>query len=210
MFNDFNILNFSNLINEKCNNVQIKTFKKGQTITEYLYKYHQICILLEGSAELIRYDLNGGRTIIGNFSTNEVFGSALYPKNTNNQLEVIAKKNCTVQFFDYAALLEDCKKDHEFFEQLSFDMINLVLSSVSKLNLRIESLSNKTIREKLLSYFNLLSSQKLSKHFSIPFSYTDLADYLSIDRSALMRELKLLQDEGFIERDGSKITLLFE
>ena len=68
MFNDFNILNFSNLINEKCNNVQIKTFKKGQTITEYLYKYHQICILLEGSAELIRYDLNGGRTIIGNFS----------------------------------------------------------------------------------------------------------------------------------------------
>ena len=33
-------------------------------------------------------------------------------------------------------------------------------------------------------------------------SYTTLAEYLSVDRSAMMRELKNLADEGIIERDG--------
>ena len=61
----------------------------------------------------------------------------------------------------------------------------------------------------MLTYFNLLSTRKLSKTFTLPFSLTDLADFLSVDRSAMMRELKLLIDEGFVEKNGSKITLLY-
>ena len=49
----------------------------------------------------------------------------------------------------------------------------------------------------------------MSKSFRIPFSLTDLADYLSVDRSAMMRELKILKDEGFIEKSGNKIKLLY-
>ena len=74
--------------------------------------------------------------------------------------------------------------------------------------MRIELLSKRSIREKILSYFNLLSIQKYSKSFTLPFSLTDLADYLCVDRSAMMREMKLLKEEGFIEKIGNKITLL--
>ena len=75
--------------------------------------------------------------------------------------------------------------------------------------MRIELLSKKTIRDKLVSYFKILSENTFSKTFTLPLSLTDLADYLSIDRSAMMRELKTLKDEGFINKTGkNKITLL--
>lgn len=86
----------------------------------------------------------------------------------------------------------------------------LIINNVVNLNTKIELLSKKNIRDKLLSYFDLLASQKLSKSFILPLSLTDLADYLSIDRSAMMRELSHLKDEGFIEKNGRKIKLLYE
>ena len=67
----------------------------------------------------------------------------------------------------------------------------------------------RNIREKILTYFDMLSKRSVRKSFTLPYSYTDLADYLSIDRSAMMRELKLLIDEGFVKKSGSKITLLY-
>ena len=76
--------------------------------------------------------------------------------------------------------------------------------------MRIELLTKRSIRDKLIGYFTMLSTRNLSKSFSLPFSLTDLADYLSVDRSAMMRELKLLKEEGFIEKNGNKITLLYK
>ena len=59
-------------------------------------------------------------------------------------------------------------------------------------------------------YFNILSTRNLNKSFNLSFSLTDLADYLSIDRSAMMREIKSLKEEGFIEKNKNKITLLYK
>ena len=84
------------------------------------------------------------------------------------------------------------------------------MSQVVELNTRIELLTKKNIRDKLLSYFDILSNKQLSKRFSLPLSLTDLADYLSVDRSAMMRELSHLIEEGFIDKKGKKITLLYE
>ena len=84
------------------------------------------------------------------------------------------------------------------------------MDTVVSLNTRVELLTKKNIRDKLLSYFELLSTQSLSKSFFLPFSLTDLADYLSVDRSAMMRELSHLKEEGFIEKKGNRITLLYE
>ena len=89
-------------------------------------------------------------------------------------------------------------------------MKNILLKKIVSLNLRIELLSKRTIREKLLGYFNSISTRNHSKTFKLPISLTDLADYLSVDRSAMMRELKLLKEEGFIEKNGNKITLLYK
>ena len=76
--------------------------------------------------------------------------------------------------------------------------------------MRIELLTKRSTRDKLIGYFTMLSTRNLNKTFSLPFSLTDLADYLSVDRSAMMRELKLLKEEGFIQKSGNKITLLYK
>ena len=89
-------------------------------------------------------------------------------------------------------------------------MPELILSKVTDLNMCVELLTKRSTRDKLLGYFSLLSTRTLSKTFSLPFSLTDLADYLSVDRSAMMREMKLLKDDNLIEKNGNKITLLYK
>ena len=202
--------NFLKSLDSNCYKVTKRSFSKGDTVTTYIEKRNQLCVLLKGEAELIRYDFNGNKTIIGQFTDNSVFGEVLYPANTNNELFVMAKTNCEVLFFKYNDLWEKCKSNCSFHKEFSEQINRLITSQVVELNTRIELLTKRNIRDKLLSYFNILSSKKLSKTFSVPFSYTDLADYLSIDRSAMMREISYLQEEGFIDKKGKKITLLYE
>lgn len=87
-----NIETFLQDFTNTCKSVQKKTFKKNQTITTYIEKRNQICILLSGEADLVRYDMNGNKTIIEHFTKNDIFGEALYIVTTNNELSVEAKK----------------------------------------------------------------------------------------------------------------------
>ena len=79
---------------------------------------------------------------------------------------------------------------------------------MAEMNLRTELLATRSIREKLLSYFTSLQNEKGSKTFEIPFSLTDLADYLVVDRSAMMREISKMKEEKVIEKKGKTFTLL--
>lgn len=195
---------------QNCKSIQRKTFKKGHTITTYIEKRNQICILLSGEADLVRYDLNGDKTIIEHFTKNDIFGEAFYIVTTNNELSVEAKKNCDILFFSYDNIHQKCRNNCKFHQTLSENFSSLILEKIMLLNTRVEILTKRSIREKLRGYFNILSTRNLSKTFALPFSLTDLADYLSVDRSAMMRELKSLKDEGFIKKTGNKITLLYK
>lgn len=193
----------------KCIKAQKKIFPSGSVITTYMEKRKQICILLSGKAELIRYDLKGNKDIIEHFSPNDVFGEVFHNVNTNNELFVQAIKDCEVLIFLYDDLRVKCKQNCSFHTTLVSTILELVLNNTISQNTRIEILSKRSIREKLLSYFNILSSKNFSKNIVLPFSLTSLADYLSVDRSAMMREIKNLIDEGFISKSGNKIKLLY-
>jgi CRP-like cAMP-binding protein len=206
---NFNKEKFIEGLRSKCSKAKIKSFVKDETITTYIEKRNQLCIILDGEADLIRYDFNGNQTIIGHFTKHDIFGEIFYPANTNNELFVVAKKNTEVIFLLYEDILTKCKRTCAFHEELYSSLIEIVLNSVIELNTRIEVLSKRSIRDKLLSYFELLNSKTLSKTITLPFSLTDLADYLCIDRSAMMRELGHLKEDGFIKKRGNKITLLY-
>jgi CRP-like cAMP-binding protein len=193
-----------------CSKIQKKHFRKKEIITTYIQKRNQICILVDGKADLIRYDLNGNMDIVDRFNSNDIFGEAFYPVHTNNELSVVANSDCNVFFFVYDDIYTKCKSNCKFHSTLSSSILELVLKNSVHQNTRIEVLSKRTIREKLLTYFSILSSTDFSKSFMLPFSLTNLADYLSVDRSAMMRELKNLVDEGFISRNGNKIKLLYK
>ena len=87
-------------------------------------------------------------------------------------------------------------------------MIQILSRRIYKQNERIEVLTKRTIRDKLLEYFHTLAKKNSSKTIYLPFTYTDLADYLSIDRAAMMREIKYLKDDGIIYASGKMIRLI--
>lgn len=207
---NFDIEQFIKKFENSCHRVQKKTFSKNEVITSYIKKRNQFCILVSGNADLVRYDLNGNRTIVEHFSKNDVFGEVFYTITTNNELLVEAHEKCEVLFYIYDDIHNKCRNTCKFHQELSEDLPELILSKVTDLNMRIELLTKRSIRDKLIGYFTMLSTRNLSKTFTLPFSLTDLADYLSIDRSAMMRELKLLKEEGFIEKNNNKITLLYK
>lgn len=194
----------------KCKKSQTKEFKKGEIITSYIAKRKQLCLLLSGSADLIRYDLNGNRTIVEHYVQNSIFGEIFYTVTTNNELFVEAQKKCTVIFFDYEYLQNRCTQNCSYHNQTLQTLPNLFLNEINSLNTRIEILSKRTIRDKILTYFSILSSKLMSTSFVLPFSLTDFADYLSVDRSAMMREISYLKKDGIIEKSGNRITLLYK
>ena len=205
-------MNFSETIkniSSNCLKMQRKTFKKGSVITTYIEKRKQICILISGKADLIRYDLNGNKDIIESFNTNDIFGEAFYPVNTNHELFVLAINDCEVITFLYDDIHEKCKSNCKYHSILVSSILDLVLEQAINQSTRIEILSKRTIRDKLLTYFSILSSKSFDRTITLPISLTSLADYLSVDRSAMSRELKYLIDEGFISKKGNTIKLLY-
>lgn len=209
MSTDLNINEFLDDFSANCMNVQKKYFRKNQVITTFIQKRNQICILLSGEADLVRYDLNGGKSIIEHYVEHDIFGEALYTVSINNELSIEAKKNCEVFFFSYDNIFQKCKNNCKFHHRLADNFLKIIGKKVANLNTRIEVLTKRTTREKLLEYFSILSTKSMSRTILLPFSLTDLADYLSVDRSAMMREIKNLKDEGFIVKNKNKITLLY-
>lgn len=204
---DFNIKEFTKQLQNSCTKIQIKKVEKNNTITTYIKNRNQIYILASGKADLIKYDVNGNKTIIETLNENDIFGEVFFPITSNNELFVVAKENCEVISFTFDDIIKKCSRTCKFHEMLKTSLLNLIINKIVTQNIRIELLTKRSIREKLKSYFSSLSNNFSIKTFSIPISYTDLADYLSIDRSAMMRELKALQDDNIILRKGNKITL---
>ena len=84
------------------------------------------------------------------------------------------------------------------------NMVRLMADKAQALSRRVDVLSRRSIREKLLCYFRQLSQQAESRTFTLPFSLSTLADYIATDRSAMMRELKRLREEGSVYRSEER------
>ena len=189
----------------KCFEARKLTFKKDRTIVTNIINVKLIGIMLSGTANMERYDYNGNRSIIEKLLPNSVFGEVFF--RLGNDISVIATSDCEVLFIEYENIIKKCKKGCLYHNILTNNMLKLLSQKIVELNERVEILSKRSIRDKLLSYFELLASSNPKRSFLLPFTYTDLADYLSVDRSAMMRELKNLKEEGFIQTNGKKITI---
>lgn len=181
-----------------------KTYKKNETITTYISNRAHLFIMLSGQADLEHYDSAGSLSVIEHIGPNDIFGDQFHSFSSSNELTVVAKRRCTVLAFDYNELLmrlsdKDCK---EIFSLL----FSLMSEKIALLNNRTALLTKKTIREKLLAYFN--DRTRTRNTLLLSCSYTDLAEYLSVDRSAMMREITHLVDDGIIIKKGREITLL--
>ena len=77
-----------------------------------------------------------------------------------------------------------------------------------KLVQKIGHISKRSTREKLISFLSDEAKKRNSSDFTIPFNRQQLADFLSVDRSAMSKELCKLRDEGLLEFDKNSFRLL--
>ena len=87
-------------------------------------------------------------------------------------------------------------------------MLRLMEEKALGLSERVDVLSRRTTREKLLCYFEQQARRSGRRDFQLPFSFSMLADYIAADRSAMMRELKRMREEGLVDSSGRQIRLL--
>ena len=182
-------------------------FPKNNTILEKIKNDNFIGIIIDGLVQIIKTDYNGNRTIIEELSENSMFGSRISSL-SNKEYSIITKEDTRIIIIDYDQILR-CNVNSNYYNQFIKNLLDITINSVNSKNERIEILTKKTIRNKLLEYFRIVSSKNNSRNIYLPFTFTDLADYLAIDRSAMTRELKYLKEEGFIEIKNKRITLLY-
>ena len=177
------------------------TFKKEHIIISNLVDDDLIGVILSGKASIVNYGYKGNRDIIDNLEYDDVFGKPFF--NINSDVVIIAATDCEVLFIDYHLLISSGSK----YDKINYNINRLLTNKIYNLYEKIEILSKRTIREKLLTYFNNLSKKYNKKSFNLPITYIELADYLSVDRSAMTREIKKLKDEKIISINGKKITI---
>lgn len=163
-------------------------------------------IIINGSIELSKIDLNGNKIIVDELLENGIIGKIFF--NNSDNTEIKTKENTEMLYLDYENVLNFENANLKYYNQFIKNLLEITNIIINNKNERIEILTKKTIRDKLLEYLFIEAKKYGSKHIYLPFTYTDLADYLSVDRSALSRELNNLKKDGFIESKGRKITLI--
>lgn len=181
------------------------SFKKNMTILGSVKQENIIGIILEGYIQIIKTDYNGNRTIMEELFENDIFGS-LISSIKNNEYSIITKEDSKLIIIYFDEIVNN-DLNYNYFNQFLKNLLKIITKKINNNNDRMEILTNKTIRNKLLVYFRIMSKKNNSKVIYLPYNYTDLADYLAIDRSAMYRELKNLKEEGLIEIKNKRITL---
>lgn len=191
-----------------CFHSYLKTYISGEIICFFDEADMGIGIIEEGAASVIQSLPNGSKTVLEYLKEGDIFGQMFYFHANRENITLEASKNCKIRYIDYQHLIKRCVKACKHHSQLVSNILMMVSDKTQDICEHLEVLSQRSIRDRLLSYFDTLSSKNNSRTFTIPFTMTTLADYLSVDRSAMSRELSKMRDEGIIKIEKRKVTLL--
>ena len=184
-------------------------YEAGALISEFDGEQNAVGVLLSGSADLVRLDADGNRTILETLEEGGVFGEVLaFSGAGGDSIFLECRRDCRVLYLDYDQITKRCENACACHSQVVTNLFQLLSKKSLHLSRRIEVLACRSIREKLLCFFEQLADEHGSRTFPLPFSLSMLADYISADRSAMMRELKKLKEEGVVQTENRRVTIL--
>lgn len=195
----------------KCINNYRKTFKKGEVILREGEKTEYMGIVITGSVVVERADLWGNNTVLGVISPGGIFAETYSILNDEPlMINVYANEKSEILFLRTNEIFKTCEKSCNFHDQLILNLIRIASFKNLNLSRKILHTGPKTIRGKLLSFFSEWVKKENSLSFSIPYDRQQLADYLSVDRSAMSNELSKMQKEGILEFKKNKFKIIDE
>ena len=192
-----------------CLGARLYEFSKGEYVIRQGERLSDIIVLVDGNLHIQKDDYWGNRSILGQISVGEMFGEAYVAPDSGTVLnDVVAVEKSMVIFFDVKRILTTCSSACRFHNLVVQNMFFTISEKNRKLVQKLGHMSKRTTREKLISYLSEEAKKQKSSKFTIPFNRQQLADFLSVDRSAMSNELCKMRDEGLIEFEKNNFKLL--
>ena len=187
----------------------LKDYEPGVTIYCNGALINYAGIILDGNIDIIHSSSSGNDTIVNRLSRGDMFGESFACVGIKNALsEIRSVTFCSILFINIHKLISD----NSCLENIRMPLIRNIMKSLAQsnisLNTKIQLLTQKTLREKLLAYLHMLSVQNQSLEFDLPFNREQLACYLASERSSVCRELGKLQRENIIRLNRNHIIIL--
>lgn len=181
-----------------CLGAKTAHFEKNETIFSYSEDL-LVGIVLSGKVHIIKEDYYGNRNIIANIEKGEIFGETISFANIKTlNVSAISAEKSDILCIDYRKVISPCSKTCHFHNRLIYNMVRILSLKNIYMNQKIEIISKRTTREKILAYLSQEADKAKSNTFKIPFNRQELADYLHVDRSAMSNVLCKLRDEGIL------------
>ncbi len=184
----------------KCLDAYVRSYEKGETVFHMGDPVFEIGLVLKGRVYLTKEDHNGNSNLVAEVGPSLLFGEELACMGqTRSNVNVIAAQKTQVLFLDIGRVTTQCPSACLFHQRLIRNLLTLIAAKNHTLNAKMEHMSKRTTKEKLLSYLTDAAGENPTQWFEIPFNRQQLADYLSVERSAMSWELCKLRDDRVIE-----------
>lgn len=191
-----------------CSSRTITGFDRSETILLIGAHADQVGVILEGNAHISSFDREGRENIMEFLREGDCFGAYLLQQSESMEYIVIADDYCKVMFVNFENVLHNCRNNCENHAELVKSLLLLTAGRAQSLSEHVHILSQRTLRDKLLAY--LESQRRTSKDgvIRIPMTLAKLADYIGVDRSAMMREIQNMNRLELIRSKGRDFKLL--
>lgn len=187
-------------------NPTIKKYNRGELLCKKNSSEKNFFLILGGTVYLAVENEFEGRQILEYFVKGQILCQDMLIQPNNGSCYAIAKYPCTAALIS-PEKIEEYRQTHQD-TALDYLPVFIWRSSVAVTQQHCHILQQKNIRNKLLTFLYCQTRRQNTFTVSLPLPYSDLADYLTVDRSALMKEISRLCSEGIIEKGSHQITLL--
>ena len=191
-----------------CFSAEERTYGKDA----YIYRAGDVTgrlgVVMEGAVNIIKDDVWGNRKIIENIGGGQIFGETYAClKGEPLMVDVQASEPSEVLFMDVNRILTTCSSSCDFHNRLIRSLMYVLAGKNLMLTKKMDIITPKSLRERVMVYLSQESVKQGSRAITVPFNRQQMADYLSVDRSALSAELSRMQRDGVISYEKNRFTI---
>lgn len=185
------------------------TYKKGEILFPEGSPTEQIGVVLIGRVIIELGDVWGNNSVLSSIGPGGIFAEtyACIPGEPL-MVNVTAAEDTEALLLNIRRVLEPCSKVCPYHMRLVRNLLALCAGKNLQLSRRVLHTGPKSIRKRLLSYFSECIKRTGSYSFDIPYNRQQLADYLSVERSALSNELSIMQRDGLIRYEKNHFDVM--
>ena len=192
-----------------CIGYHIGTFKKGDIVAFEGDHLKHIGIIISGAVDMVKEDLWGNKTMLVRMRKDEMFGETFAcGSDSLSVVTFMVSEDAQILFMPFDRVMHSCTMACQFHHRLIENMVKIIADKNRDLMRKVDVVSKRTIREKLLAYLSIQAQVQNSRYFEIPLGRVELAEYLCVDRSALTRELAKMKEVGLIDYDKNCFRIL--